>query len=62
MLLPLFWLKDYVDPRLGVAELAERLDMTGTEVERMYAHGVTALDNFVVGRVLHASATRTPTG
>jgi phenylalanyl-tRNA synthetase beta chain len=54
MLLPLFWLQDYVDPRLDAAKLAERLDMTGTEVERIYAHGVTALDNFVVGRVLSA--------
>jgi phenylalanyl-tRNA synthetase beta chain len=54
MLLPLFWLKDYVDPRLDAAKLADRLDMTGTEVERMYAHGVTALDNFMVGRVLSA--------
>ena len=26
--------------------------MTGTAVERMYTHGVTALENFVVGRVL----------
>ena len=26
--------------------------MTGTEVDRVYTHGVTALDNFVVGRVL----------
>ena len=28
--------------------------MTGTYVERVYAHGVTALENFVVGRVLSA--------
>ena len=28
--------------------------MTGTKVERLYAHGVTALENFVVGRVLSA--------
>ena len=26
--------------------------MTGTEVDRVHTHGVTALDNFVVGRVL----------
>ena len=54
MLLPLFWLQDFIDPRLDPAKLAERLDMTGTEVERVYAHGVTALDNFMVGRVLKA--------
>ena len=37
-----------------MAKLAERLDMTGTEVERIHTHGVTALDYFVVGRVLTA--------
>src|SRR5919107_4139810 len=52
MLLPLFWLHDYIDPRLDVAKLADRLDMTGTAVERLHTHGVTALENFVVGRVL----------
>ena len=37
--------------------------MTGTKVERIFAHGVTALDHFVVGRVLSApSAIPTPTG
>src|SRR5437762_9756904 len=54
MLLPVFWLTDYVDPQLDAAELAERLDMTGTKVERLHAHGVTALDHFIVGRVLTA--------
>src|SRR5919206_2847770 len=54
MLLPIFWLHDYVDPELDVAKLAERLDMTGTAVERIHTHGVTALDHFVVGRVLRA--------
>jgi phenylalanyl-tRNA synthetase beta chain len=52
MRLPLFWMTDYVDPGLSPAKLAERLDMTGTEVDRVFTHGVTALDNFVVGRVL----------
>ena len=28
--------------------------MTGTKVERLFAHGVTALEHFVVGRVLSA--------
>src|SRR5919112_4722657 len=36
--------------------------MTGTKVEAAYTHGVTALENFVVGRVLsaqqHADADR----
>src|SRR5436305_234542 len=54
MRLPLLWLHDYCDPGLPAAELAERLTMTGTQVERIFAHGVTALENFVVGRVLTA--------
>jgi phenylalanyl-tRNA synthetase beta chain len=54
MRLPLLWLHDYCDPGLQAAQLAERLAMTGTEVERVHTHGVTALENFVVGRVLTA--------
>jgi phenylalanyl-tRNA synthetase beta chain len=52
MRLPLSWMKDYVDPRLAPEQLAERLDLTGTEVDGIFDHGVSALDNFVVGRVL----------
>ncbi|HWK27965.1 MAG TPA: phenylalanine--tRNA ligase subunit beta [Solirubrobacter sp.] len=52
MKLPLFWMTDYVDPHLPPAKLAERLDLTGTEVDRVFTHGVTALEHFVVGRVL----------
>ena len=55
MRLPLFWMTDYVDPGLAPSALAERLAMTGTEVDRVYTHGVTALDSFVVGRVLERS-------
>ena len=54
MLLPTLWLHDYCDPGLDVKALEERLTMTGTKVERLYAHGVTALEHFVVGRVLSA--------
>jgi phenylalanyl-tRNA synthetase beta chain len=54
MLLPLLWLHDYVDPGLDLKRLEDRLTMTGTKVERAYAYGVTALENFVVGRVLDA--------
>src|SRR3954452_13260672 len=54
MLLPTLWLHDYCDPGLDPAALEERLTMTGTKVERLFAHGVTALDHFVVGRVLSA--------
>ena len=39
MRLPLFWLTDYVDPGLEPFKLAERLDMTGTAVERIHTHG-----------------------
>src|SRR3954447_7020492 len=52
MLLPTLWLNDYCDPGLDVGALEERLTMTGTYVERVHTHGVTALENFVVGRVL----------
>ena len=52
MKLPLFWLTDYVDAGLEASALAARLAMTGTEVDRVHTHGVTALDYFVVGRVL----------
>jgi phenylalanyl-tRNA synthetase beta chain len=54
MRLPLLWLNDYVDPRLPPVALAERLAMTGTEVERVVSHGVGGLEHFVVGRVLSA--------
>ncbi len=46
------WLAEYCDPGLGAVELAERLAMTGTEVDRIHHHGVANLDAFVVGRVI----------
>ena len=54
MRLPLFWLRDYCDPPLTTDELADRLDLTGTEVGWVEHHGVGALERFVVGRVLEA--------
>jgi phenylalanyl-tRNA synthetase beta chain len=54
MRLPLFWLHDYCDPGLTAQDLATRLAMTGTEVDRIHTHGVTALEHFRVGRVLSA--------
>ncbi len=54
MRLPLFWLHDYCDPGLEPFELATRLAMTGTEVERVHTHGVTALEHFVVGKVMRS--------
>ena len=44
MRVPLNWLRQYCDPQLGPDQLAERLAMTGTEVERIESHGVKALE------------------
>ncbi len=52
MRVPLEWLHEYCAPALDSAALAERLAMTGTEVERVERHGVTAVEHFVVGKVL----------
>ena len=54
MKLPLLWLHDYCDPGLGAQELASVLALSGTEVDRVHTHGVTALEHFRVGRVLSA--------
>jgi phenylalanyl-tRNA synthetase beta chain len=54
MRVPLFWLHDYCDPGIGLAVLEHRLTMTGTKVEALHTHGVTALEHFFVGRVLSA--------
>jgi phenylalanyl-tRNA synthetase beta chain len=51
---PLDWLREYADPGLDAHALAERLAMTGTEVERVITHGVGDEDGFIVGRVLEA--------
>src|SRR4051794_21402072 len=51
---PVEWLHHYCQPELDAFALADRLAMTGTEVERVERHGVTALEHFVVGRVLEA--------
>jgi phenylalanyl-tRNA synthetase beta chain len=52
MRVPLLWLREYCSPDLDAALLADRLTMTGTKVEAIHRHGVGALENFVVGRVL----------
>ncbi|HMJ04300.1 MAG TPA: phenylalanine--tRNA ligase subunit beta [Conexibacter sp.] len=54
MKVPLSWLHEYVRPDLDAAALAERLALTGTEVERVVRHGVPAVDGFVIGRVVSA--------
>ncbi len=54
MRVPLEWLAQYCRPQLETAELAERLTMTGLNVESIERHGVGATEHFVVGRVLEA--------
>ena len=54
MRVPVEWLDEYCSPDMPVEELATRLAMTGTEVDRVEHHGVRELDRFVVGRVLSA--------
>ncbi len=52
MRVPYSWLREYCDPGIGAAELAERLAMTGTEVERVGTVGPPTAEGFVVGRVV----------
>ncbi len=52
MRVPFSWLREYCDPGIGAGELAERLAMTGTEVERVVSVGPPSAEGFVVGRVL----------
>jgi phenylalanyl-tRNA synthetase beta chain len=54
MRVPYSWLKEYCDPGVPAGELAERLVMTGTEVERVEIAGPPSPDNFVVGKVTEA--------
>ena len=52
MRVPLSWLREYCDPGLEPAALADRLVMTGTEVERLDQVGPPSASGFVVGKVL----------
>jgi len=54
MKVPYSWLREYCDPGIEPGELAERLAMTGTEVERVAALGPPSANGFVVGRVINA--------
>jgi phenylalanyl-tRNA synthetase beta chain len=54
MRVPYSWLSEYCDPGVEPGALAERLAMTGTEVERVGAVGPPSAEGFVVGRVLAA--------
>jgi len=52
MRVPYSWLRAYCDPGIEPRALAERLAMTGTEVERVGVVGPASAGGFVVGRVL----------
>jgi phenylalanyl-tRNA synthetase beta chain len=54
MRVPFTWLRSLCDPGLEPRALAERLSMTGTEVERVTTSGAPSSEGFVVGRVLEA--------
>ncbi len=52
MRIPYSWLREYCDPGIDAGPLAERLAMTGTEVERVGLLGPPMADGFVIGKVL----------
>jgi phenylalanyl-tRNA synthetase beta chain len=52
MRVPYSWLREYCDPGIDPAALADRLVMTGTEVERLDTVGPPAGEGFVTGKVL----------
>jgi phenylalanyl-tRNA synthetase beta chain len=52
MRVPLTWLREYCDPGMEPAALADRLVMTGTEVERLHQVGPPSAEGFVVGKVV----------
>jgi phenylalanyl-tRNA synthetase beta chain len=52
MRVPYSWLREYCDPGIDARELAERLAMTGTEVERVVVVGPPSAEGYVVGKVL----------
>jgi phenylalanyl-tRNA synthetase beta chain len=54
MRVPYSWLREYCDPGVEPGQLAERLAMTGTEVERVGVVGPPVAEGFVVGKVLSA--------
>ncbi len=52
MRIPYFWLREYCDPGMPVDELAERIALRTTEVERISYVGPPSADGFVVGEVV----------
>ena len=57
MLVSLRWLRDYVDIRIPLGELVERLTMAGLEVEEIKETG-PAFTNVVVAKLLSVSSCR----
>lgn len=51
MRVPIAWLRSYCDPGLAAEQLAERLTLTGTELERIERVGVGDAASLVVGKV-----------
>jgi phenylalanyl-tRNA synthetase beta chain len=56
MRVPYEWMAAYCDPGLEPEVLAEKLAMTGTEVERVVRTGPPSAENFVIGEVLEVAA------
>jgi phenylalanyl-tRNA synthetase beta chain len=54
MKVPYSWLREFCDPGIAPEQLADRLVMTGTEVERVAVVGPPSAENFIVGKVLSA--------
>lgn len=54
MRIPWSWMTEYCDPDLEPGVLAEKLAMTGTEVERVVTVGPPSADGFVIGKVKSA--------
>ena len=46
------WLREWVDPAIGTAELAERLTMVGLEVDEILPYGAGLDDGIVVAEIL----------
>jgi phenylalanyl-tRNA synthetase beta chain len=54
MRVPVEWLREHCSPEVDTAALADRLNLSGTEVKGVEHHGVGGPAHFVVGRVLEA--------
>ena len=54
MRVPVAWLREYCDPDMPAAEIADVLTMAGDKLERLHRVGVGDPAEFVVGKVLTA--------